>query len=317
MVETRGKKRRRGEGGTSSSTTPDTEKLPKPTNGHTSLFESDSDIISIDCNDTDFIDLTESPVIKAQKKKPKQQGLIDLTGSPDSKRKMEKQSIRFDETREPLVYQAPSSLSTTAKAELKLLRDFVSVIQSRQCPQCQADLFCEPFEPVALFRRWLDENNPAANPMCTTVCTKCNASTCLGCGKRTTSKLTNTLLFDDMGFAWCCGHEKAFVVWVLLCGFDDKLLDPSLPTVTHTCSREFLYGGYAKATESAKSTVAKSGVGYGGPEYMPPTHYMPSVGSYPADFVYGYPDPMSDYEEDELADAMSAEATYDGRARRR
>ncbi|KAK3078770.1 hypothetical protein LTS18_006659, partial [Coniosporium uncinatum] len=109
MVETRGKKRRRGEGGTSASTTPDTEKLPKPTNGHTSLFESESDIVPMDCNDIDFIDLTESPVTKAQKKKkPKQQGLIDLTGTPDSKRKMAKQPNKFDESREPLVYQAPS-----------------------------------------------------------------------------------------------------------------------------------------------------------------------------------------------------------------
>jgi len=317
MVETRGKKRRRGEGGTSTSTTPDAEKLPKLTNGHTSFYDGNSDAISVKLKDIDLIDLTESPVKEAQKKKTKQRRPIDLTENSDSKPKMAKQRIKLDETREPLVYQAPSSLSAPAKAELKLLRDFVSTIQSRQCSQCLVDLFCEPFEPAALFKRWLDENNPAANPMCTMVCTKCSASTCLGCGKRTTSKLTNMLQADDMGFAWCCSLEKAFIVWVLLCGFDEKLLEPSMPAVPHTSSRALAYGGYAKTFKTGQSTGAKSGVGYGGSEHMPPTHHMPPVGSYPTEFAYDYSDGMSDYDEDDFAGAMAAAAQYRLRAERR
>jgi baculoviral IAP repeat-containing protein 6 len=52
-------------------------------------------------------------------------------------------------------------------------------------------------------------------------CRKCSKSTCIACYDKATSKPT---VVDVQGtkLEWCCSRGRLFMIWILLCGFDQQ-----------------------------------------------------------------------------------------------
>ena len=77
-------------------------------------------------------------------------------------------------------------------------------------------------------------------------CRKCSKSTCIACPGKGESTVSD---MNGIKVSWCCSRGRLFIIWVLLCGFDQVY-----------CDRKRREASTSGANRSASSG---SGVGYG------------------------------------------------------
>ncbi|ORY19734.1 hypothetical protein BCR34DRAFT_551599 [Clohesyomyces aquaticus] len=141
---------------------------------------------------------------------------------------------------------ASSSSSTT----FKTYSEFATHMRARSCPRCHTKYITGPGDIEKLLKGWLNGQGAITSLL---KCTRCLAKTCIGCVSKSSGKNpASHVNVQGMKVSWCCSAGRLFLLWVILCGFDQQF-----------CSE--------KQREAAKTGTGRShrpygdtGVGYGG-----------------------------------------------------
>ncbi|KAF1841881.1 uncharacterized protein K460DRAFT_265254, partial [Cucurbitaria berberidis CBS 394.84] len=119
--------------------------------------------------------------------------------------------------------------------------DFAVYLKGRKCPKCNVNFIQTNKDVDELFQSWL---NGTVNSRIQ--CKKCSIATCIACPGKSKPIVSDV---NGAKVSWCCSRGRLFIIWVMLCGFDQIY-----------CSRKRL-----EASTSGKSrhVSSGSGVGYG------------------------------------------------------
>lgn len=137
---------------------------------------------------------------------------------------------------------------TSASRTIGTLKDFINIVASRKCSKCNAGLIGSTADVDKLFKGWVKEGVDISSWL---KCKKCSTPTCIACSAISPSK-QSTVSVAGTQISWCCSRGRLFVIWILLCGFDQAY-----------CAAK-----RREASKSGKSSVTRptgSGTGYGGP----------------------------------------------------
>ncbi|KAI9775454.1 MAG: glycylpeptide N-tetradecanoyltransferase [Peltula sp. TS41687] len=147
---------------------------------------------------------------------------------------------------------------------------FAQQVTRTDCAACGKQCLPGQMDVVRLFKGWL---NTQAQLKSGVECPHCKAVTCVGCGARKSMEdVMNHTTVNGIKLDWCCDRGRLFLIWVLLCGFDNQ----------HSCDTR--RNNYFRQTNIRTSTSNHRGIGYGGDP--------PSFHEYAAHFP-GY-DPAKD-----------------------
>ncbi|KAI8937809.1 hypothetical protein NX059_005506 [Plenodomus lindquistii] len=142
--------------------------------------------------------------------------------------------------------------------------DFATYITGRNCSGCNTAFLHSSKDVESLFQSWLNKTPISSQIQCKT----CSKSTCIACLGR-----SGTPVERDVGsfkMSWCCSRGRLFLVWVMLCGFDQVYCDRQ--------RRD------ASTSGQVSTRSASGGVGYNNSGRSPYTSFFggrPAVDSQP------------------------------------
>ncbi|KAF2643386.1 hypothetical protein P280DRAFT_539388 [Massarina eburnea CBS 473.64] len=135
--------------------------------------------------------------------------------------------------------------TTTSATTFETYKDFTKYLSGRKCLDCNNGLIKDAKDVQALFQRWQKGECSVSSQV---KCRKCSKSTCIACFDGQKSKTTEVKI-QGVRVKWCCSRGRLFMIWVILCGFDQQ------------------YSAEKHKEVSTKSTTYRtkgSGTGYGG-----------------------------------------------------
>jgi hypothetical protein len=140
--------------------------------------------------------------------------------------------------------------------------DFTRYLADRKCPNCNTGLIQSSKDVDTLFQSWLKgggeptvfqadmlkkSDGKQATINSQVKCKKCSKATCIACFGRS-GVATKEKDVEGKKLSWCCSRGRLFIIWILLCGFDQEY-----------CSRK---RREASTTGTNNQTRSGSGVGY-------------------------------------------------------
>lgn len=146
----------------------------------------------------------------------------------------------------------PDTPSGTA---IHFLSDLTLHLTSYQCPRCNDLLF--PFEESVtdMFEEWLTTSAPLSSWH---KCKICSSSSCVACTPVPFTK-SSRLVVQGKQVSWCCAGGRTFLIWHLLCGFDQRYCAARSKKIVNA-EENMPHTGKGKAPMIKKG----SGVGFGG-----------------------------------------------------
>ncbi|KAF2681305.1 hypothetical protein K458DRAFT_406650 [Lentithecium fluviatile CBS 122367] len=91
-------------------------------------------------------------------------------------------------------YEGQASKTTTTSTTFDICTEFVHYLAARRCPGCDTSLIRVAKAVDALFKKWVSGDSV---------------------------NLTKTKI-EGAKLEWCCSRGGIFMIWVLLCGFDQQ-----------------------------------------------------------------------------------------------
>ncbi|KAJ4374022.1 hypothetical protein N0V83_002761 [Neocucurbitaria cava] len=145
-----------------------------------------------------------------------------------------------------------ASASTTASSApvFNTYIDFVTYLKDRKCSKCNTALIQSSKDVDALFQSWL---NGKASVNSQIKCKKCSkATTCIACPGHTKPTVTEA---NGIKVSWCCSRGRLFMIWVLLCGYDQEYCTRKRREAASSSSS-------SRSGKSQKTSSSGTGVGY-------------------------------------------------------
>jgi hypothetical protein len=126
--------------------------------------------------------------------------------------------------------------------------DFTQYLTSRKCPKCDLAFIKDAKDVQALFRKW-QKGESSISPQ--VKCRKCSQSTCIACFDKAGGDPTRVTV-EDVRLKWCCSRGRLFIIFVILCGFDQqysaaKLKEASTTSTTDKYEKKRGGVGYAES----------------------------------------------------------------------
>ncbi|CAO2657500.1 Nn.00g036260.m01.CDS01 [Neocucurbitaria sp. VM-36] len=116
--------------------------------------------------------------------------------------------------------------------------DFAAYLKDRKCPKCNAGFIQSNKDVEGLFQSWL---NGRASVNSHIKCQKCSKVTCIACSAKTSPTVIDV---NGIKVSWCCSRGRLFVIWVLLCGYDQEYCNRKRrETATNCRTRNVSSGG--------------------------------------------------------------------------
>ncbi|OAL56607.1 hypothetical protein IQ07DRAFT_526783 [Pyrenochaeta sp. DS3sAY3a] len=166
-------------------------------------------------------------------------------------------------------HRSDASTGTLAKG----LAEFMTSLRASKCEKCRKHLFRSAADCNDLFQNWLTRSSTLS---CRIACKSCSTFSCVACHSKQSTKLS-TVNVKGKQLSWCCGGGRLFLIWVLLCGFDQHACAAKSKGTTKSKSKP----GYNLA-ERAKPESSKpargAGVGFGGRESYSDAYYPGGMG---------------------------------------
>ncbi|KAF2270792.1 hypothetical protein CC78DRAFT_588598 [Lojkania enalia] len=145
-----------------------------------------------------------------------------------------------------------SSVSTSSPRIFATFAEFATHMQSQKCAKCSSTLIQNQKDIEDLFKGWLTGQGLVESLV---NCKRCSTLTCVGCGSRPLEKkLATEINVQGTKLTWCCSRGRLFVIWAILCGFD----------------QQYCVGRQQEATKTGtgRRGNTSSGIGYGGNNYF-------------------------------------------------
>ena len=197
--------------------------------------------------------------------------VLDLT-EEDERLAWELQAQYDQESLDGPLRQSESKEDDDLKCDISLIHTYVQGMKKTACITCRKQLLKEEKDLPLVFKQWFAETEQGQNAFkqffsgdslksslieisSATTCQRklCFATTCMGCGRKCSTKTSKTEATGVREMTWCCDRGRLFLVWALLCGYDRRQTNLGLRTTTKS----------SKAKASSNSGQAH-GIGYGG-----------------------------------------------------
>ncbi|CAO2657333.1 Nn.00g034590.m01.CDS01 [Neocucurbitaria sp. VM-36] len=159
---------------------------------------------------------------------------------------------------------------------LQSLHDFKSYMKSSKC-KCGEQVFRSELDFSEMFQKWFSGKGVLSSVI---KCRSCSTSWCFGCTPEPFRK-QSTVRVQGRQVSWCCAAGRLFLLWTLLCGFDQHFCatrTKKKETKAHPITQN-KHGGKAKMQKKTPD-----GVGFGGDRRYSMT-YMPDGMGYGSDMV--------------------------------
>ena len=153
--------------------------------------------------------------------------------------------------------QAAAPLHTIDYAEdLPALQAFATQVSQVGCAACKKTLLHSGITPQEITKPWFEKKAMGSNSAIK--CTSCsfNMYTCIGCGTASADVTVKRTKSQDWSLAWCCDQGRLFIIWVLLCIFDQHYLNSTSRSKSKVL-------GSLMALRPVHSSSSKEGTGYG------------------------------------------------------
>ncbi|KAL9063136.1 MAG: hypothetical protein Q9157_008390, partial [Trypethelium eluteriae] len=144
---------------------------------------------------------------------------------------------------------------TDYASDLPSLRTFAKQVAQVGCSKCGNSLLHSKITPQDITKSWFEKKSIHSNSAVR--CSKCAIYTCVGCGNAPQSKAISRTTSGDGSLGWCCDQGRLFIIWVLLCLFDQQYLNA-------TANSRGKASSILKATRLSHSSASKTGTGFGG-----------------------------------------------------
>ncbi|KAI9690249.1 MAG: hypothetical protein M1822_009210 [Bathelium mastoideum] len=159
-----------------------------------------------------------------------------------------------DQSFNPMLAAAPLH-GTDYTTDLASLQAFAKQVSQVGCVQCKKMLLHSKITPQDIAKPWFDKKHVHSNSAIR--CSKCSVYTCIGCGTASTEIANNKTASGDCPLTWCCDQGRLFIIWVLLCLFDQYYLNA-------TARNQSKASGSSKTFQPILPGGSKAGTGYGG-----------------------------------------------------
>lgn len=151
--------------------------------------------------------------------------------------------------------------------DLHTLAHFIQHVKSAQCPKCGWLFFRTEHDARKLLLDWKNGSSALTSSL---TCTQCYASTCLTCTSDPSTRWSRVKA-SGKEIIWCCAGGRLFLLWLLLCGFDEHFSHAK----TEELSRARMKSDPQSGKKEKGSRGLRGGVGFGG-SYRPNMPNMPS-----------------------------------------
>ena len=158
----------------------------------------------------------------------------------------------FDQDFDPVSAALP--YTTDYFTDLSSLQAFAKQAAQVGCSKCTGKLLHSKITPQDITKLWFEKKHLNSNSA--VKCPGCSTYTCIGCGITPLKAAPNQANSGGWALTWCCDQGRLFIIWVLLCFFDQHHLNNAAQSK-------------AKASSSSKvanplPTPNKAGTGFGG-----------------------------------------------------
>ena len=158
----------------------------------------------------------------------------------------------YYESVNPASAAAPLHATDYAK-DLASLKAFATQVSQVGCVKCAKPLLHSKITPKDITTPWFERKPIVSNSA--VKCSKCSIYTCVGCGTAPEHVPLNQVSSGDSSLAWCCDQGRLFIIWVLLCLFDQHYLNAT------SSSKGKASAGF-KASRPSLSSSTKGGMGF-------------------------------------------------------
>lgn len=163
--------------------------------------------------------------------------------------------LDFDERLDPASAAAPA-YTTDYEMDLPSLRAFAAQVSQVGCTGCTKPLLHSKITPQDITKSWFEKKSISSNSA--VKCSKCSIYTCVGCGTVPQDAPANQVSSGDWSLSWCCDQGRLFMIWVLLCLFDQNHIK-----ATASLKGKATLGSF-KVARPSYSSSSKAGTGFSG-----------------------------------------------------
>lgn len=105
---------------------------------------------------------------------------------------------------------------------LRNFSEFALHIKNLRCRLCRELRFSSELDICTMFQNWMDETVDTLS--CIVKCSTCGLNSCIACKPESYSKLSKIkIVQEEQSVTWCCVAGRLYLIWMLLCGFDQHL----------------------------------------------------------------------------------------------
>jgi ubiquitin-protein ligase len=116
-----------------------------------------------------------------------------------------------------------ASNSSQSMTNFDTLTNVAAFLKSRKCGACRHPILPSAESVSRIFEKWQKGSTALSSHL---KCPKCSAiSTCIACrGKQSDEQ--SFIEVQERKVSWCCSGGRVIVLWLLLCGFDERYSGP-------------------------------------------------------------------------------------------
>jgi ubiquitin-protein ligase len=145
------------------------------------------------------------------------------------------------------------------------LVDFTAHVKLQKCARCRKLLIRSKECVTDMLEKFENEKSVLMSRI---TCRNCGASSCIACNSDLPAH-HSTVKINGKRISWCCSGGRLFLVWILLCGFDQHFLASKTTQEGRNNGKEAQGGASRKAKKAVRTNKTQQqhrgrGVGFGG-----------------------------------------------------
>lgn len=180
--------------------------------------------------------------------------LFARVGSPIEELTPEQRALRMAEDDANLAEYHRETV--VGQARISTLTQLMEKINTLVCSQCGSQMFGSALDTQQVFQQWLDSESEMFSLV---TCYHCQTtSSCLGCVTSTCSKISYVVR-QGKKVSWCCASGRIFLIWILLCGFDQQYCSSTSKVISASPRSpeqpSFAYRGEKPAGQDYQNTI--------------------------------------------------------------
>jgi ubiquitin-protein ligase len=203
-----------------------------------------------------------------------------------------------------------ASNSSQSLANFDTLTNVAAFLKSKKCGACSHPLLPSAESVCQVFEKWQTGDLTALSSHLE--CSKCSAiSTCIACRSQQSDE-QSFIEVQERKVSWCCSGGRVIVLWLLLCGFDERYPGPKSESRSASTSGRGEKRGRGKGK---KAQPRDNGVGFGGGfdeayDDLDLWEYAPASPSIPAPAIPSYAGPNAPHLPHHWSAAFKGAADY-------